>query len=88
MDHNEKYGSVADCKVAKSRRQTEGCCAKMDPCEDVERSSGKSQNPRGYQRHELEGPQASGPEAPGNDAAELWSQKFELRSKFVQTSNR
>lgn len=88
MDHNEKYGSVADCKVAKSRRQTEGCCAKMDPCEDVERSSGKSQNPRGYQRHELEGPQASCPEAPGNDAAELWSQKCELRSKFVQTSNR
>uniref|UniRef100_A0A4W2I2Y2 PAS domain-containing protein n=1 Tax=Bos indicus x Bos taurus TaxID=30522 RepID=A0A4W2I2Y2_BOBOX len=39
----------------------------MDPCEDVERSSGKSENPRGNQRHELEGPQASGPEAPGND---------------------
>ncbi|CAN0569614.1 unnamed protein product [Rangifer tarandus platyrhynchus] len=57
----------------------------MDPCEDVERSSGKSQNPRGNQRHE--GPQASGPEAPGNEAAELWSQKCELRSKFVQTSN-
>ncbi|XP_043779029.1 period circadian protein homolog 3 isoform X3 [Cervus elaphus] len=87
MDHNEKYGSVADCKVAKNRRLTEGCCAKMDPGEDVERSGGKSQNPRGNQRHELEGPQASGPEAPGNDAAELWRQKCELRSKFVQTSN-
>ncbi|XP_065791909.1 period circadian protein homolog 3-like isoform X1 [Muntiacus reevesi] len=36
MDHNEKYGSVADCKVAKSRRLTGGCCAKMDPGEDVE----------------------------------------------------
>ncbi|KAI4578287.1 hypothetical protein MJG53_011142 [Ovis ammon polii x Ovis aries] len=59
----------------------------MDPCEDVERSSGKSENPRGNQRHELEGQQASGPEAPENDAAELWSQKCELRSKFVQTSN-
>nr|XP_042113249.1 period circadian protein homolog 3 isoform X8 [Ovis aries] len=59
----------------------------MDPCEDVERSSGKSENPRGNQRHELEGQQASGPEAPENDAAEIWSQKCELRSKFVQTSN-
>ncbi|KAI4563130.1 hypothetical protein MJT46_010739 [Ovis ammon polii x Ovis aries] len=59
----------------------------MDPCEDVERSSGKSENSRGNQRHELEGQQASGPEAPENDAAELWSQKCELRSKFVQTSN-
>uniref|UniRef100_A0A8C6DDJ2 Period circadian regulator 3 n=1 Tax=Moschus moschiferus TaxID=68415 RepID=A0A8C6DDJ2_MOSMO len=59
----------------------------MDPCEDVERSSGKSENPRENQHHELEGPQGSGPEAPGNDAAELWSQKCKLRSKFVQTSN-
>ncbi|KAB0343421.1 hypothetical protein FD754_020347 [Muntiacus muntjak] len=59
----------------------------MDPGEDVERSGGKSQNPRGNQRHELEGPQASGPEAPGNDAAELWRQKCELWSKFMQTSN-
>ncbi|XP_069401896.1 period circadian protein homolog 3 isoform X5 [Ovis canadensis] len=59
----------------------------MDPCEDVERSSGKSENSRGNQRHELEGQQASGLEAPENDAAELWSQKCELRSKFVQTSN-
>ncbi|XP_005690798.2 PREDICTED: period circadian protein homolog 3 [Capra hircus] len=59
----------------------------MDPCEDVERSSGKSENPRVNQRHELEGQQASGPEAPENDAAELWSQKCELRSKFVQTTN-
>uniref|UniRef100_A0A8C3YCQ2 PAS domain-containing protein n=1 Tax=Catagonus wagneri TaxID=51154 RepID=A0A8C3YCQ2_9CETA len=30
----------------------------MEPCEDLEMSSSKSQNPRGDQRQELEGPQA------------------------------
>ncbi|XP_036718823.1 period circadian protein homolog 3 isoform X3 [Balaenoptera musculus] len=59
----------------------------MDPCEDLEVSGGKSQDSRGGQPHELEGPQASGPEALGKDSAEMWSRKYQLRSKYVQTSN-
>eukprot|EP00070_Physeter_catodon_P036799 XP_028343693.1 period circadian protein homolog 3 isoform X4 [Physeter catodon] len=59
----------------------------MDPCEDPEVSGGKSQDSRGGQPHELEGPQASGPEALGKDSAEMWSRKYQLRSKYVQTSN-
>uniref|UniRef100_A0A8C9BQA5 Period circadian regulator 3 n=1 Tax=Phocoena sinus TaxID=42100 RepID=A0A8C9BQA5_PHOSS len=59
----------------------------MDPCEDPEVSGGKSQDSRRRQPHELEGPQASGPEALGKDSAEMWSRKYQLRSKYVQTSN-
>ncbi|XP_007170108.1 period circadian protein homolog 3 isoform X2 [Balaenoptera acutorostrata] len=59
----------------------------MDPCEDLEVSGGKSQDSRGGQPHELEGPQASGPEALGKDSAEMWSRKYQLRSRYVQTSN-
>ncbi|XP_059997541.1 period circadian protein homolog 3 isoform X8 [Lagenorhynchus albirostris] len=59
----------------------------MDPCEDLEVSGGKSQDSRRRQPHELEGPQASGPEALGKDSAEMWSRKYQLRSKCVQTSN-
>ncbi|XP_022454017.1 period circadian protein homolog 3 isoform X2 [Delphinapterus leucas] len=59
----------------------------MDPCEDLEVSGGKSQDSRRRQPHELEGPQASGPEALGKDSAEMWSRKYQLRSKYVQTSN-
>ncbi|XP_007453368.1 PREDICTED: period circadian protein homolog 3 [Lipotes vexillifer] len=59
----------------------------MDPCEDLEVSGGKSQDSRWGQPHELEGPQASGPEALGKDSAEMWSRKYQLRSKYVQTSN-
>ncbi|TEA39352.1 hypothetical protein DBR06_SOUSAS2110112, partial [Sousa chinensis] len=50
-------------------------------------SGGKSQDSRRRQPHELEGPQASGPEALGKDSAEMWSRKYQLRSKYVQTSN-
>ncbi|XP_059944894.1 period circadian protein homolog 3 isoform X6 [Mesoplodon densirostris] len=59
----------------------------MDPCEDLEVSGGKSQDSRGGQPHELEGPQASGPEALGKDSAEMWSRQYQLQSKYVQTSN-
>ncbi|XP_060139554.1 period circadian protein homolog 3 isoform X4 [Globicephala melas] len=59
----------------------------MDPCEDLEVSGGKSQDSRRRQPHELEGPRASGPEALGKDSAEMWSRKYQLRSKYVQTSN-
>ncbi|XP_047647457.1 period circadian protein homolog 3 isoform X2 [Phacochoerus africanus] len=59
----------------------------MEACEDLEMSRGKSQNPRGNQRPELEGPQASGPEALGKDSAEMWRQKHQLQGKYTETSH-
>lgn len=60
----------------------------MEACEDLEMSRSKSQNPRGNQRPELEGPQASGPEALGKDSAEMWHQKHQLQGKYTETSHR
>uniref|UniRef100_A0A8D1ZQZ9 PAS domain-containing protein n=1 Tax=Sus scrofa TaxID=9823 RepID=A0A8D1ZQZ9_PIG len=59
----------------------------MEACEDLEMSRSKSQNPRGNQRPELEGPQASGPEALGKDSAEMWHQKHQLQGKYTETSH-
>ncbi|KAM5320352.1 period circadian protein homolog 3 isoform 1-T2 [Glossophaga mutica] len=58
----------------------------MDPCEDLKMSSGKSDSP-GVEPSELEGPQASGPGALGNEADEMWSQKYQLKSKYLESSN-
>ncbi|XP_053776119.1 period circadian protein homolog 3 isoform X4 [Desmodus rotundus] len=59
----------------------------MDPCEDLKMSRGKS-DCRGVDLNELEGPQASGTGALGKEADEMWSQKYQLKSKYLESSNR
>lgn len=54
---------------------------KMDPCEDLEVPSSKFHDSRGHEPSELEGAQASGPEALGKECEEMWSQKCRLQSK-------
>ncbi|KAF6110640.1 period circadian regulator 3 [Phyllostomus discolor] len=58
----------------------------MDACEDLKMPSGKSDSP-GAEPDELEGPQASGPGALGQEADGLWSQKYQLKSKYLESSN-
>ncbi|XP_008516213.2 period circadian protein homolog 3 isoform X4 [Equus przewalskii] len=53
----------------------------MDPCEDLEVPSSKFHDSRGHEPSELEGAQASGPEALGKECEEMWSQKCRLQSK-------
>lgn len=60
----------------------------MDPCEDLEMSRGQSQASRGDELNELEGPGARGPEALGKEAAAVWSQKYQLKSKYLESRNR
>lgn len=59
----------------------------MDPCEDLEMSSGKSQDSRGNELKELEGPRARGTEALGKESDEMWSQKYQLKSKYLESGN-
>ena len=59
----------------------------MDPCEDLKMSRGKS-DCRGVDLKELEGPQAGGTGALGKEADEMWSQKYQLKSKYLESSNR
>lgn len=59
----------------------------MDPCEDLKMSSGKSDSP-GVEPNELEGPQAGGTGAGGKEADGTWSQKYQLQSKYLESSNR
>lgn len=54
---------------------------KMDPCEDLEVPSSKFHDSRGHEPSELEGAQASGPEALGKECEEMRSQKCRLQSK-------
>ncbi|XP_037010120.2 period circadian protein homolog 3 isoform X3 [Artibeus jamaicensis] len=58
----------------------------MDPCEDLKMSSGKSDSP-GVEPNELQGPQAGGTGALGKEADEMWSQKYQLKSKYLESSN-
>lgn len=58
----------------------------MDPCEDLKMSSGKSDSP-GVEPNELEGPQAGGTGALGKEADGTWSQKYQLQSKYLESSN-
>ncbi|XP_004417822.1 PREDICTED: LOW QUALITY PROTEIN: period circadian clock 3 [Odobenus rosmarus divergens] len=60
----------------------------MDPCEDLETSSGKSLDSRGTEPQEFEGPQACGSEALGRGNEEMWSRKSHLQSPHVENSNR
>lgn len=57
----------------------------MDPCEDLKMSSGKSPDSRGTEPNE--GPPASGTEALGKESDEMWSQKYQLQSKYLESSN-
>ncbi|XP_032970257.1 period circadian protein homolog 3 isoform X1 [Rhinolophus ferrumequinum] len=59
----------------------------MDPCEDLEVSSGKSHHSRGNEPNELEGPQVRGTEALGKESDEMWSQKYQLPSKYLESSH-
>ncbi|XP_073759502.1 period circadian protein homolog 3 isoform X1 [Callorhinus ursinus] len=59
----------------------------MDPCEDLETSSGKSLDSRGTEPQEFEGPQACGSEALGRGNEEMWSRKSHLQSPHVENSN-
>ncbi|XP_054435798.1 period circadian protein homolog 3 isoform X2 [Pteronotus mesoamericanus] len=58
----------------------------MDPCEDLKMSSRKSDSP-GVETNGLEGPPASGTEAPEKESDEIWSQKYQLKSKYLESSN-
>lgn len=59
----------------------------MDPCEDLKMPSGKSDS-RGVAPDELEGPPAGSPGPLGKEADGLWSQKYQLKSKYLESSNR
>lgn len=59
----------------------------MDPCEDLEMSSGKSQDSRGNELKELEGPRARGTEALGKESDAMWSQKYQRKSKHLESGN-
>ncbi|XP_011366781.2 period circadian protein homolog 3 isoform X4 [Pteropus vampyrus] len=59
----------------------------MDPCEDLEMSSGKSHGSRGNEPNELGGPGASSAETLGKDPEELWRQKYQPQSKYLESSN-
>lgn len=59
----------------------------MDPCEDLEVSSGNSRHSRGSEPNELEGPQARGAEALGKESDAMWSQKYQLQSKYRESSH-
>ncbi|XP_045715305.1 period circadian protein homolog 3 isoform X1 [Phyllostomus hastatus] len=58
----------------------------MDACEDLKMPSGKSDSP-GVEPDELEGPQAGGTGALGKEADGLWRQKYQLKSKYLESSN-
>ncbi|XP_036917942.1 period circadian protein homolog 3 isoform X2 [Sturnira hondurensis] len=58
----------------------------MDPCEDLKMSSGKSDSP-GVEPNELKGPQAGSTGALGKEADEMWSQKYQVKSKYLESSN-
>ncbi|GAB5574507.1 period circadian protein homolog 1 isoform X4 [Prionailurus iriomotensis] len=60
---------------------------KMDPCEDLEKSSHKSLDSRETGPPELEGPRACDPEALGKGHEEMWSQKYHLQSPRAESSN-
>ncbi|KAK2499647.1 hypothetical protein MC885_017953, partial [Smutsia gigantea] len=60
----------------------------MDPCEDLEMSSGEAHDSGGNGLSELGGPQAGGPAALGKESAGMWGQKYQLQSKYVENSNR
>ncbi|KAM8790473.1 period circadian protein homolog 3 [Rhynchonycteris naso] len=51
-------------------------------------SSGTAPDSGGTELGEPGGPQAGGPEAPGKGSDEMWSQKYQLQSKYVESSNR
>jgi len=61
---------------------------KMDPCEDLETSSGKSLDSRGTEPQEFEGPQACGSEALGRGNEEMWSPHVENGNSEQQDRNR
>lgn len=60
----------------------------MDPCEDLEMSSGEARDSRGNGLNELGGPPAGGSAALGEESAGTWSQKYRLQSKYEESSNR
>ncbi|XP_036855557.2 period circadian protein homolog 3 isoform X1 [Manis javanica] len=59
----------------------------MDPCEDLEMSSGEARDSRGNGLNELGGPPAGGSAALGEESAGTWSQKYRLQSKYEESSN-
>lgn len=59
----------------------------MDPCEDLEMSSGKSHGSRGNEPNEGGGPGASSAETLGKGPEETWGQKCQPQSKYLESSN-
>ncbi|XP_058408788.1 period circadian protein homolog 3 isoform X3 [Diceros bicornis minor] len=59
----------------------------MDPCEDLALPSSKLHDSRGREPSELEGAQAGAPEALGKESGKMWSRKYQLQSRNVESSN-
>ncbi|XP_066231029.1 period circadian protein homolog 3 isoform X3 [Saccopteryx leptura] len=88
-DRHEKSLSVAGGKVRKKQATgRDSAKRKTDPCEVLEMSSGRAPDSGGTEPGEPGGPQSGGPEAPGKGSDEMWSQKYQLQSKYLESSNR